>query len=248
MKTYRLNNQADYVLDTPAFGVNYGRGYTGFTCPVRPGMLSRGIAYFTRFDQLSAITVTHALTVTGPDTCVEALADRGVVETRLSSYFGDPDTLIFFRKPRHLDAAAENIICAAVYEHVGDKYDTTLLAAQLYSGTFFGRLAALVSDGRTDAFVAWLLDHPDRWICSEYVAWALNKVAKLEGHGCLRYPAATINPRELFEDQVVYCPWHSEGGLSSGASRHVKPNKQQSIKILNSREREAPANLKDLNG
>lgn len=212
MKTYRLNNQADYVLDTPAFGVNYGRGYTGFTCPVRPGMLSKGIAYFTRFDKQSAITVTHALTVTGPDTCVEALADRGVVETTLSHYFDDPDVLIFFRKPRHLDRVAERIISNAVYEHVGDPYDVSLIKAHALSGSFFGRLASLLSTGKTDAFVAWMLDNPGAWICSEYAAWALNKVPKLSGHGVLRYPAATINPQELFEDNQTYMPWNQGNG------------------------------------
>jgi hypothetical protein len=208
MKRYRLNNAADYVLDTPAFGVNYGRGYTGFTCPVRPGMLSKGIAYFTRFDKLNDITVTHALTVTGPDTCVEALADHGVVETKLSNYFDDPDTLIFFRKPRYLDVVAERQICNAVYEHVGDAYDKSLIGAHALSGSFFGRLASLVSSGKTDAFLAWLLDNPQAWICSEYTAWALARVPKLAGHGVRRYPAATINPQELFECNVTYMPWN----------------------------------------
>lgn len=210
MKTYRLNNKADYVLDTPVFGVNYGVGYTGFTCPVRPGMLSKGIAYFTRWDKLSDITVTHALTVTGQDTCVEALADRGVVETPLSRYFDDPDTLIFFRKPRHLDCVAERIICNAVYSHVGDKYDRGLIAAHALSGSFFGRIASLISDGKADAFVSWLLNHPGEWICSEYVAWALNKVPKQAGHGVLRYPPATINPQELYEDDATYQCWKTE--------------------------------------
>jgi len=213
VNTYRLNHVAKYVLDTPAFGVNYGAGYTGFTCRVTPGMLGKGIAYFTRFDRLHDITVTHALTVTGPDTCVEALVDRGVVETPLSRYFNDPDVLIFFRKPKHLDEVAARLICKAVYLHLGAAYDRNLIAAHAVAGSFFGRLASLLSDGYSDAFVAWLLDNPDAWICSEYAAWALGKVPQLAGHGVLRYPAATINPQELFEDHVTYTTWkHDVGG------------------------------------
>ena len=210
MRTYQLSamsNSPAYVVDTPVYGVNYEAGYTGFTCAVEPNPFQKGIAYFTRFDQIGEIKVSHALTVTGPDTCVEALYTTGVTESPLSKYFNSEDTIIFFRKPNHLDDAAARIIVNAVYEHVGDKYDTSLLAAQLYSGTFFGRLAALISDGKTDAFVAWLLDHPEAWMCSEYVAWALNKVPKLSGHGVLRYPATTINPQELFEDSIIYQEW-----------------------------------------
>jgi hypothetical protein len=202
-----MSNSPAYVVDTPVYGVNYEAGYTGFTCAVEPNPFQKGIAYFTRFDQIGEIKVSHALTVTGPDTCVEALYTTGVTESPLSKYFNSEDTIIFFRKPNHLDDAAARIIVNAVYEHVGDKYDTSLLAAQLYSGTFFGRLAALISDGKTDAFVAWLLDHPEAWMCSEYVAWALNKVPKLSGHGVLRYPATTINPQELFEDSIIYQEW-----------------------------------------
>lgn len=208
MKPVELNSHVDYTIDEPLYGVNYGNGYTGFTCPVKPGMLSRGIAYFTRFDRLGDITVTHALTVTGQDTCVEALVDRGVVETPLQHYFEDPDTLIFFRKPRRLDSAAERIILNAVYAHVGDAYDKRLIAAHAITGSFFGRFASLVSQGESDAFVAWMLDNPIAWICSEYAAWALNKVPALSGHGVLRYPAATINPQELFQCDVTYNPWN----------------------------------------
>lgn len=210
-KLFAHPESPSYVIDTPVYGVNYSAGYTGFTCAVDPNAFQKGIAYFTRSDRLSDIKVTHALTVTGPDTCVEALYTTGVTLSPLSKYFDAEDTLIFFRKPRHLDDMAVRIIVNAVHEHIGDKYDKALLASQLYSGTFFGRLASLISAGKSDAFVAWMLDHPEAWICSEYVAWALNKVPKLAGHGVLRYPAATINPQELFEDSITYCDWISGG-------------------------------------
>ncbi|MDD4736638.1 MAG: hypothetical protein PHP44_11105 [Kiritimatiellae bacterium] len=208
MKILQLNPNTDYTIINPVYGETYAAGFTGFTCSVKPDAFQKGIAWFTRFDRLSDIEITHALTVTGPNTCVEALYSTGVTESPLSKYFDADDVLIFFRKPRNLDEIAARIIVNAVYEHVGDKYDTSLLAAQLYSGTFFGHLASLISSGKTDAFVAWLLDHPEAWICSEYVAWALNKVPKLSGHGVLRYPAATINPKELFQCDITYTPWN----------------------------------------
>lgn len=208
MKKSRKHAPAlSYVTDTPAYGVNYDTGYTGFVSHRAATAVSQGIAWFTRFDQLSDIRVSHVFTVTGPDTCVEAHMRGGIQESKLSTYFNNPDLLVFFRKPVGLNETAADIIRTAVMQHVGEGYDRKLLLAHAANGSFFGRLAGLLTNGKADAFITWLLDNPDRWICSEYAAWALAKVPRLYGRGVLRYPAASINPQELFEDDITYEPW-----------------------------------------
>jgi hypothetical protein len=202
-----------YINQEPVYGDNYAAGYTGFTARCDPGHISKGIAWFSRWDKESPITVTHALTVTGPGTCIEACMGEGIIESPLSKYFDDPDVLIFFRKPVNLDLRKAAIICEAASQHVGAGYDKALILAHAASGTFFGRLAALITRHKSDAFIAWLLDNPDKWICSEYAAWALMQVPEYKGHGVLRYPAATITPQELFECSVTYQPWKTAGVL-----------------------------------
>lgn len=201
------NPSSLYTIVTPEYGINYSAGYTGFTARVNPGCIGKGIAWFSRWDKDSPITVTHALTVTGQNTCVEATMEEGVIESQLSKYFDDPNVLIFFRKPRDLDERKASIICSAVNRHIGEGYDRRLIMAHAVTGSFFGRLASLATHHQSDAFVAWLLDNPHLWICSEYAAWGLMQVPEYKGHGVLRYPAATIIPQELFECNTTYQRW-----------------------------------------
>ena len=80
------------------FGADYATGYIGFTRV--SGMVSRGVAYFERWNRLGTIPVTHALVVSGENECIEAHIDEGVARVSLAKYFEDPGCRIFFRRPR----------------------------------------------------------------------------------------------------------------------------------------------------
>jgi len=199
--------RSQYVCDEPVYGENYKPGYTGFTTTVDRSAISHGIAWFSRWDQLGDISVTHALTVTGPNTCVEALTDCGVVESKLDSYFNDPNVLIFFRKPVDYDRYMARNILEAVCSQVGAQYDHDLIKAHALRNTFLGRLLALTTKQLSDGWIAAMLDDPDKWICSELAAYGLKADPRLFGRGVLSHPVTMITPQALFEDSIIYAPW-----------------------------------------
>ena len=88
----------------PRFGTNYRPGYIGFTFPTRPGHISEGITWLTRWDRMSDIKVSHTFLVVGLNTCIEAELGRGVTARPLTDYFGG-SYHVYFRKPRGLHPA-----------------------------------------------------------------------------------------------------------------------------------------------
>jgi len=111
--TTQLQQKAELEIVTlnPVYGVNYNKGYIGFTYDgTHP--VGRGIAYFTKWDKMSNISATHALIVTGENTCIEANAGTNMVEENdLQPYFKPSNCQIFFRKPKDLtDNIAERIV------------------------------------------------------------------------------------------------------------------------------------------
>jgi hypothetical protein len=111
--TTQLQQKAELEIVTlnPVYGVNYNKGYIGFTYDgTHP--VGQGIAYFTKWDKMSNISATHALIVTGENTCIEANAGTNMVEENpLQPYFEPSNCQIFFRKPKDLtDEIAERIV------------------------------------------------------------------------------------------------------------------------------------------
>jgi len=193
----------------PVYGDNYKQGYIGFTYR-GSSLLSQGIAYFTRWSRLSDIHVSHVFIVTGENECVEAVPRRGVVRTPLDAYFNDPKTQVFFRKPRKHTAPIGLRIAETALAQVGTKYDALLIAAQMLEGSFLRRW--ILSRFRLEGghFVSALLNRQDRWICSELAAYVLDCQPEYVDRGILEKPNATIDPQELFEDEVIFAAWNHE--------------------------------------
>ena len=194
----------------PEFGVNYNKGYVGFTY-YNTSVISRGIAYITRWAKMGDIKVSHTLLVTGKDECIEAHIKQGVVRSTLTKYFDDPRCQIFFRKPVGLTSDIAKRIEAVAAAQVGTKYDTDLIVAEAAQGGIIGKLVNRIFHGKPDRLVSKLLNRDDRWICSELVAYCLDEQPEYHNQGSLHDPNETIDPQELFEDAVIFEPWKHKG-------------------------------------
>jgi hypothetical protein len=199
----------EVVSRQPEYKVNYAPGYVGFTYS-DSHFISKGIAYFTRWARMSQIKTSHALLVTGEDECIEAHAQSGVQVAKLSDYFNNPNCQIFFRKPVDLTSSVADQLVNTARAEVGCRYDFALIAGHASSNSHLGRLIREVFGGRSEELVCKLLNHDDRWICSELVAHCLDSSPQYQGKGILRIPAETIDPQELFEDPVLFEPWANE--------------------------------------
>jgi hypothetical protein len=193
----------------PAFGRNYDIGYIGFTyTPGNP--VSEGIAHFTRWPRMSSIIVSHVLIVTGADECVEALMGRGIVRSPLSKYFNSKTTEIFLRKPLNYTREIGEQIAEEAGRQVGLKYDDLLIASFMLSGSMLGRLLRKAAGNRIDHMVSSLSNRSNRFICSELAAHCLDAQPEYRDKGILSEPSHMIDPQELFEDQHIFTPWHTE--------------------------------------
>ena len=193
----------------PIYGVNYDIGYIGFT--YQDDFISRGIAYFTRWNRLSDIKVTHALVVTGENECVEALIGAGVVKSKLNRYFENSACKIFFRKPKRWNKKVGHDIADAALKKVGDGYDNWLIGIQAMCGTLIGRLFKWLTRNTIERISSSVLNSERKWICSELVSHSLGSQPKYSGKGILSHPYNTITPQELFEDKVIFTPWKKGG-------------------------------------
>jgi hypothetical protein len=61
--------------------------------------------------------------------------------------------------------------------------------------------------GKVENKLSDYLNNPEKWICSELAAYALDEQPKYKDQGILKCPNATISPQELFEDLVIFEPW-----------------------------------------
>lgn len=190
----------------PVYGETYKKGYIGFTY-YNSSIISKGIAYITRWAKMSDIKVSHTLVVTGDNECIEAHIKNGVVRSDLDRYFNDPHCQIFFRKPIGLTDEVANELEKVAAKEVGTKYDINLIAAEAIQGTFIGKLINSVFKGKPDRLVSKLLNRDDRWICSELVAYCLDSQSIYHDQGILSKATDTIDPQELFEDETIFEPW-----------------------------------------
>ena len=191
----------------PVYGQNYNKGYIGFTY-TNSSVVSQGIAHFTKWARMSDICVSHALIVTGENSFIEADASQNaVIEGNLQHHFDAPHRQIFFRKPQELNDEIAEAIVQILRPEVGKKYDFKSILTQALSGSFAGRLCDRLLQGQLENKLSEHLNNPEKWICSELAAYALDEQPKYKDRGILKRPNATISPQELFEDSVIFEPW-----------------------------------------
>jgi len=140
--------------------------------------------------------------------CIEAHAQGGVKRTNLETYFDDEHCQIFFRKPQRLTPEIAARLISTAEEHLGCGYDFDLIVAQLEANSLTGRLLRRLFGRSFEEKVCQLKNHPDRMICSELVAHCLDSQSEYHDQGVLAYSDCTIDPQELFEDDVIFTPWH----------------------------------------
>ncbi len=199
----------EYKSEEPVYGENYDRGYIAFGYGSNH-FASKGIAYFTRLSRLGDVKVSHALIVTGPDSCIEARYHGGVQEGSLKQYFDDEKYQLFLRKPRNLTSEIATSIIEKAATQLNCKYDTALLLSQAVNGSFLGKILDRTFGNSADLMLSALVNSKARWVCSELVAYAMDNHPEYHDKGILKDPHETIDPQELFEDTELFEPWHME--------------------------------------
>jgi hypothetical protein len=191
----------------PIYGDNYNRGYIGFTYH-NDNVIAKGISYFTKWERMSDIYATHALIVTGENSCIEANAFQNCVkEGTLDHYFEEPHCQIFFREPKEWTDEIGDRIVQVLNPEVGRKYDFNLILAQALSGTALGHFWNRILQGVPKDKVSEILNSSKKWICSELAAYALDEQPEYHDQGILKRPDATISPQALFEDPDIFESW-----------------------------------------
>lgn len=210
-------NTEDYVIkeQKPEYSLNYNKGYIGFTFN-DSSIVSYGIAYFTRWDRLSDIDVSHALIVSDDNMCIEAVAGQGVIESNLDKYFYDEHTHIFFRKPKGWSETVADEIVSSARKEVGAHYADGLIVNDMMNHTFLGQmLNDLTHDAIVDG-IAQALTRKGSFICSELAAYCLQSATNWPYNhmGVLEHPAAAITPQSLFEDVEIFELWKNKSYLN----------------------------------
>lgn len=195
----------------PEYGINYNAGYIGFTFN-DTSFISEGIAYFTRWDKMTDIPVSHVLIVTSENTCVEALMGYGVVQSRLDKYFNDKNTHIFFRKPKGLDEIISKEIVSTAQEEIGAQYCNGLIVNDALRGSFLGHLIDDLAHDQIFDGLAMMLEKSGSFICSELAAYCLKSAHSWQPYnheGVLARPAGAVTPQALFCDEYVFEQWRN---------------------------------------
>lgn len=192
----------------PEYGVNYNAGYIGFTFD-DDSVISEGIAYFTRWDRLSDIPVSHALIVIGENTCIEAVAGQGVIQSNLGKYFWDKNSHIFFRKPVGINENIVNEIIWTAKKEIGASYANGLIVNDMVRATFLGHLLDKLSHDEIFDRISMVLDEKGSFICSELAAYCLKSAKSwiYNNAGILDRPASAITPQSLFSDSIIFEQW-----------------------------------------
>jgi hypothetical protein len=204
----------------PVYGDNYNKGYIGFTYD-KGNIIAEGIVHFTHWESMSDIYATHALIVTDKNSCIEADAGKNCVnEGTLEDYFARNTCQIFFRKPKNLTKEIADRIVKTVKPEVGKEYDFKSILTQALSGSFPGHFLDRLLQGKLEDKLAEILNDPNKWICSELAAYALDEQPEYKDKGILKRPNATISPQELFEDSVIFEPW-KDGEVTECSDGHT---------------------------
>lgn len=195
--TYELRSVA------PRYGANFAAGWS-FASFRDDSQISEGIAWFTRWDQLRLLPISHVGCVAGQESVIEAVRGKGVVETPLESYFNDPHAHIFFRKPIGWTPELGRRIVSMVRTQLGARYDTSLIKAHLAVGTFFGHWISKLSADALELWLCRLFNASDAWICSELMVWAMQQFEEFDSKGVLAHMPCTVTPPEYIWDVELF--------------------------------------------
>lgn len=191
----------------PVYGKHYAPGYVGFTYETG-SLLSAGIAYFTHWDNMHEIPVSHVFTVEDCKTGIETHYSTGVRRVELEKLFDDPRLVVVFRKPTNLKPWEADEMLARLRPEIGKKYDTSLIICHMLTKLCAGRwLRAWIAP----TLYRWF-DSLDEWVCSELVAFGLSAVPRFRNKGILKQPYRSITPQQLFEDDEIFEAWKHKGG------------------------------------
>jgi len=193
----------------PQYTLNYNKGYIGFTYNHK-NLFSKGITYFTKLDNLSGISVSHALIVIDENTCIEATI-KGVKYTKLNKYFKSNKYNIFFRKPINFSNEMAESIVEKAKTFIGLKYDFSLYIAHIFKHSIIGKFIDSMTGNRVSKYLYSLTDTKEEFVCSEFVAKVLQLIPELAIIGILsEKTAGEINPQELFEDVKIFKDWKKD--------------------------------------
>jgi hypothetical protein len=187
----------------PKYGVNYKVGYSFGTFNDK-SFISKGIAWFTRFDYANMPKVSHVGFVADEATALESHASTGVSLNHLAEYFDDPHTHIFFRKPHPWTEDMGGYLIKRGMAKLGAKYDFGLIKAHLIAGTFLGHGINHLSNGRFEKWLCKVMNSKSKWICSEFCTWAMQGFPEWCGKGILSQKAYTVTPREYIWDLELF--------------------------------------------
>lgn len=197
-------------------GTDYDVGWAGFTYYPKDET-SEAIAYGERWERSSRTgrnfpKVSHAFLCSGVNEGIEAHLETGVARFSLSKYTADPGCQIYFRQPLGWTRDLGRRIASSMAQNppFGCAYDMNLICADVICDTFAGHYADKLTRGQFKRLLCWWLGNPGRFICSEAVAFALQKQKELRYLGCLRNPADTIDPQQLFEDRSAFARWYRD--------------------------------------
>jgi hypothetical protein len=98
-------------------------------------------------------------------------------------------------------------IAEAAAVKIGSRYNTSLIAADAVADSVAGHWLNRLLHSWPDRMLSRLCDRPEHWICSQLVAYALAQQPEFRGTGVLRFPSNTIDPQELFEENLLFEDW-----------------------------------------
>jgi hypothetical protein len=198
-------SEIEIKSEMPLFGTNYKPGYS-FGVYNSKSLISHGIAWFTRRDDLAGINCSHVGIVSDSGNALESLMRDGVTESSLDKYFNNPHLHIFFRKPRHWTPQIGEQISTGMRTLIGKPYDINLIKAHAMTGSFAGHFLNKLTSGDFEKWIEERFDTQDAYICSEACAWTMQQISCFAGLGCLTRPACTINPVQYITDSELWTP------------------------------------------
>ena len=190
MKTVEPRYVGDRAVDP-----NYGPGWIGFSYRDN-NVISKGIAFFTR-EEYEGIVPSHAFIVRDKQTIIEATWPE-VKITDISHYFDDPHVVVFFKKPVDLTPKDISDLVFNATFHIGRKYDTTVFGYFVFR--YILRLLGKLEPYKDKP--AWG-DTPEKWVCSELVAYCLKAIDKYANLFPLsEYHPSKVDPLMLFRSEI----------------------------------------------
>jgi hypothetical protein len=188
----------------PRYEANYGPGWIGFISR-RHEFVAAGIDWFSRWDEISHIPISHVFNLAGQDLTIEAF-EKGVSDGSLYNYLTDPDVALLVRRPRGLSPAFARAIVAEAEKRLDEPYNNRLIVALAASETFLGHWLNKITNGHWEKFLCRRAARPDEWICSQLVATTLLLTMPAAAYGVLTLPPYIVKPIDLFEDLFAFEP------------------------------------------